>query len=234
MWQVTNQEQIAVNQGQKGKADYKLSIKLTWLSLLMGLTLSAQQQQQKGKLIFNLLSTSHVHLSHQTVVLPVFFCWNKYFEELRNNTSKGKNQFWQWQIQASVTGDKKKDIKKTLDIYITTHKALLYRHDQFELLYCIGDGICYHFSCRAEKILTFRPVKCAITKQVGRNRKPYSIFTTTFSWVCVSHTLSKGRARSVWRISRLWLLVFKFIEKKPIMLVLTFGRGGTEFITFPF
>lgn len=78
----------------------------------MGLTLSAQQQQQKGKLIFYLLSTSHLYLSYEMVALPTFFCWKKYFEEVRNNTSKGKNQFWEWWGQASVTGDKKKDIKK--------------------------------------------------------------------------------------------------------------------------
>lgn len=127
LWQVTNQERIAMNQGEKGKTDCKISINLKWLSLLMGLTLSAQQQQQKGKLIFHLPLTSHLYLSYETVILPIFFCWKKYFEELRNNTSKGKNQFWHWQGQAYATGDKKKDIKK-----ITWHKALLYSHDQFE------------------------------------------------------------------------------------------------------
>lgn len=58
-------------------------------------------------------------------------------------------------------------------------------------------------------------------------KERYSISTTTFSWVCVSCTLSKGQARSIWRISLLWLQLFKFAEKKPIMLVLTFGQGGT-------
>lgn len=89
VWPVTNQEQIAVNQGEKGKTDYKISIKPMWLSL-MGLTLSDQKLKQKEKLILYLLSIPHLHLSHEMVILPIFFCWKKYFEELRNNTSKGK------------------------------------------------------------------------------------------------------------------------------------------------
>lgn len=111
LWQVTNQEQIAVNQGEKGKTDYKVSINLTWLSL-MGLTLSDQKLKQKAKLILYLLSILHQYLSHEMVVLPIFFCWKKYFEELRNNTSKGKKSILTVARQASVMGDKKKDIKK--------------------------------------------------------------------------------------------------------------------------
>lgn len=169
VWQVTNQEQIAVKQGEKGKTDYKISIKLTWLSL-MGLTLSEQKLKQKAKLILYALSIPHLYLSHEMVVLPIFFCWKKYFEELRNNTSKGKNQFWQWWDRPLSWVIRKRTLKN-VDIYITWHKALFYRHVQFELLYCTVKVMAYViiFPQEQKEILTFQHVKYAITRQVGRN-----------------------------------------------------------------
>lgn len=124
VWQVTNQEQTAVNQGEKGKTDYKISIKLIWLSL-MGLTLSDQKQKQKVKLILYLLSIPHLYLSHEMVLLPIFFCWKKYFQELRNNTSKGKNQFWQWRDRPLSRVIRKRTLKKCRYLYHMTQSTFL-------------------------------------------------------------------------------------------------------------
>lgn len=124
VWQVTNQEQIAVNQGEKGKTDYKISIKLTWLSL-MGLTLSDQKLKQKAKLICIYCQFTICTCHMKWLFFQSFFCWKKYFEELRNNTSKGKNQFWQCRDRPLSRVIRKRTLKKCRYLYHMTQSTLL-------------------------------------------------------------------------------------------------------------
>lgn len=48
VWQVTNQEQIAVNQGEKGKTDYKIP-KKTNVTVIDGINSLRSEAEAKGK-----------------------------------------------------------------------------------------------------------------------------------------------------------------------------------------
>lgn len=167
VWQVTNQEQTAVNQGEKGKTDYKIPKKLMWLSL-MGLTLSDQKLKQKAKLIF-IVNSPSVLVTWNGCFANLFFL-EKIFWITKKQYFKGIKSILTWWDRPLSQVIRKRTLKN-VDIYITWHKALFYRHVQFELLYCTVKVMAYViiFPQEQKEILTFQHVKYAITKQVGRN-----------------------------------------------------------------
>jgi len=114
----------------------------------MGLTLSAQQQKQKGKSIFTVNSPSVAVTWNCHFANPFFFFFffffprEKYFEEVRNRTSKRK-------ISSDGREEKplphiiRKRTLKTLEIYAIRHSSVLYGHGYCELLYCTVKVMAY-------------------------------------------------------------------------------------------
>lgn len=139
------------------------------MTVIDGINSLRSEAEAKGKVdIYCQLPICTCHM--KWLFCQSFFFLEKIFWITKKQYFKGIKSILTWWDRPLSQVIRKRTLKN-VDIYITWHKALFYRHVQFELLYCTVKVMAYViiFPQEQKEILTFQHVKYAITKQVGRN-----------------------------------------------------------------